>query len=357
MIQKKQGFTLVELLVVIAIIGTLVALLLPAVNAAREAARGNTCRNNLKQLQLALTNMDAQQSRLPGYVNELLDVTSDKIDGVPSRGRRASWVVMTFPFIEQTALWDQWTSNFDTNPTAPSIEYLTCPTDPPETPGDPWLSYVANAGQAFTDPSRPSADSNRESAGNGVFFDNSRNRNIIPDSAQDNREEHTPLQVNLSYVGSNDGASKTLMLTENLHAWYWTYDIVANPAGVGSAQNDDSQIKDTKHLFGFVWSNEPQGVERINGDKNYDQSNPPLDMVEYANIELGYESYGFPSSNHPGGINVAFCGGQVVFMAESVDPRIYAQLMTSNAKRSTLTGPAPDRIPDRKLQQPSDDQY
>ncbi len=50
--RRTQGFTLVELLVVIAIIGTLVALLLPAVQAARETARGNTCRNNMKQLQL-----------------------------------------------------------------------------------------------------------------------------------------------------------------------------------------------------------------------------------------------------------------------------------------------------------------
>ena len=70
----RRGFTLVELLVVIAIIGTLVALLLPAVQAARETARGNTCRNNMKQLQLALTNMDSTLKRLPGYATALGEV-------------------------------------------------------------------------------------------------------------------------------------------------------------------------------------------------------------------------------------------------------------------------------------------
>ena len=74
----RRGFTLVELLVVIAIIGTLVALLLPAVQAARETARGNTCRNNMKQLQLALTNMDSTLKRLPGYVEEISIRTARK---------------------------------------------------------------------------------------------------------------------------------------------------------------------------------------------------------------------------------------------------------------------------------------
>ena len=67
----KSAFTLVELLVVIAIIGTLVGLLLPAVQAAREAARANTCRNNLKQLSTALTIRETSLGELPGYINKL----------------------------------------------------------------------------------------------------------------------------------------------------------------------------------------------------------------------------------------------------------------------------------------------
>ena len=67
-----------------------------------------------------------------------------------------------------------------------------------------------------------------------------------------------------------------------------------------------------------------------------------------------YESYGYPSSNHPNGVNVAFCGGQVDFMSESIEPRVYAQLMTTNAKRSSLVIGG---VPDRKLPQPSDSDY
>jgi prepilin-type processing-associated H-X9-DG protein len=149
-----------------------------------------------------------------------------------------------------------------------------------------------------------------------------------------------------------DGTTKTLMLSENLHTFYWSYEAISTANGY--AQNDNSAIKDTKHLFGFVWKNEPGVNERINGDKNYDQPSPgpPSDMIAYSDASK-YESYGYPSSNHPGGVNVAFCGGTVRFMGDSIDPTIYGQLMTSNARKSNLIRKS-DSIPDRKLPQPAD---
>jgi prepilin-type N-terminal cleavage/methylation domain-containing protein/prepilin-type processing-associated H-X9-DG protein len=347
----RRGFTLVELLVVIAIIGTLVVLLLPAVQNARETARGNTCRNNLKQLALAMTSMDSQLRRLPGYSNELFNPNGAKSSNMftASYARRASWVVRSFPYMELQPLWDQW-NDFSAAPHAPAVEGLTCPSSPPEIPGRPWLNYVGNAGWAFSDTSRGSDTS--EYAANGIFFDDNRNTNIGPADSRDGPPPQPLLQMSMAQIV--DGTTKTLMISENNHAWYWTF---GEPTSDGYS-NDQKSIKDAKHLFGFVWKSPDKvtEIDRINGDKYYDKlsSGPPASMDDYAATPGTYESYAYPSSLHPGGANMAFCGGQVEFIRESVDPLVYAQLMTSNSKRSTLTAGG---VPDRKLNQPSDDKY
>ncbi len=101
----QEGFTLVELLVVIAIIGVLVALLLPAIQAAREAARRSQCSNNMKQIGLAVLNYESAVGRLPaGSTTETASI------GGPYY---TTWTVEILPYLEQAPLYDLWDSKQD----------------------------------------------------------------------------------------------------------------------------------------------------------------------------------------------------------------------------------------------------
>ena len=100
--RRSPAFTLVELLVVIAIIGILVALLLPAIQAAREAARRTQCSSNLKQIGLAILNFESTNGALPaGSTNK-----NTKIGGP----YYSTWTVDILPHLEQTSLYDRWRS-------------------------------------------------------------------------------------------------------------------------------------------------------------------------------------------------------------------------------------------------------
>ncbi len=110
---RRRGFTLVELLVVIAIIGVLVALLLPAVQTARESARRMTCSNNFKQLGLALHNYhDVFQRFPPAGVNYGWCLNPPAATNLPTNNRlNANGLAMMLSYYEQTALADQYRSN------------------------------------------------------------------------------------------------------------------------------------------------------------------------------------------------------------------------------------------------------
>jgi len=360
----STGFTLVELLVVIAIIGTLVSLLLPAVQAAREAARSNTCRNNLKQLQTALATRESSLKEFPGYINKLgiSGATQDKQN-------RASWVVMTFPYIDQQPLWDRWTQGFSNNGDDfyfNEIEILSCPSDPPVVPGAPNLSYVANAGYIgreagssnpvlMTPPNPP-----QENVANGVFFDRTRVlQNTYKSSAGPPDFRDTPpvpeVVMTIAYLqAKGDGTTKTMMLTENMNAVRWGYNTA-----------ERMSTPDRKFHFGFCWE-QPQAIADALG-QGTSNPNPKLD-IQARRINGQKEAFdaddfsgmtpndGFPSSNHPGGINVSFVGGQTVFVSDQIDNLVYAQLMTSNHKRSDLMDAAGTRF-EKDLDQPGDDAY
>jgi prepilin-type N-terminal cleavage/methylation domain-containing protein len=130
---QRQAFTLVELLVVIAIIGVLVSLLLPAVQAAREAARRSQCSNNLKQFGLAQHNYsDAYRSFSPGGFHFAGGVGS----AANSTSWGPSWIVMSLPYIEQTNLYNLYDFKVHRSRETPNanvvgqrIPVVVCPSD------------------------------------------------------------------------------------------------------------------------------------------------------------------------------------------------------------------------------------
>jgi len=140
---RRSAFTLVELLVVIAIIGILVALLLPAVQAAREAGRRSSCLNNLKQVGLALHNFHDTYKRFPaGCADDQAPF------GNGGNGWGSSWKIYILPFVEQNAIFQQWQFNnnsgyVNTSPNVTLVNNLTIPAY--RCPSSPIPDYYASS--------------------------------------------------------------------------------------------------------------------------------------------------------------------------------------------------------------------
>jgi prepilin-type N-terminal cleavage/methylation domain-containing protein/prepilin-type processing-associated H-X9-DG protein len=134
-----SAFTIVELLVVIAIIGVLMALLLPAVQAARESGRRTACMNNLYQLGMAVNRYDQDAGKIPSWSNSV-------------GGRTVSWPVVLLPYIERNDLYETWTAG---GVALTNINTFTCPSSPPakDAASPPtWvgLGYAGNCGDGTT---------------------------------------------------------------------------------------------------------------------------------------------------------------------------------------------------------------
>ncbi len=375
---QRKAFTLVELLVVISIIGMLMALLLPAVQMAREAGRRNTCNNNQKNLALAMINIVSSPGRnYPGY-RDTLQVTMTGGGATNQVNYPVSWVALVLPFIERNDLYQIWrkgttvqyqppysagTTNYITAPFQQVyIDVLNCPSNPPlTTAGSTPCVYVVNCGMldyssAVANPgavptTSPPAGMPPDWRSNGVFFNRfvNPNPNLGPAPASgvwpaayiapDNPSTSPLVTMTQDFISSRDGTSLTLMLSENL--WnngsttlgnYWAEPDPSGNQGTVAAAG-------TEMANGFIfWPILPTELDRmmvINGQL------PPGTALGTLTPPATVNSCIRPSSYHPGGVNVTFCDGHTRFISQDVQYSVYCLLMTPDGQNCNTPGYGP----------------
>jgi len=323
---RRHGFTLVELLVVIAIIAILVALFLPAVQAAREAARRMQCVNNQKQLGLALLNFESTYQRFPAGITGY-----DK--DCPSSHGHTCWFGHTvflqiLPFLEQVslhAMFDQdvrWADSPNGGLIAEHIAMYACPSDD------------ASGRIAMLNPQKPEIYGRSNYA---VCFGSTQiHRTNVPPAAwveaidlpDEAYENDGPFRLNVGrkLTQFRDGTSKTIIVSEVI-------------TGVGD-QPETNRAIDLRGCWGFPY------VGSIYQHRRTPNSSIPDALriwfctpAAQASIVNPCESGSLPEdrhvyeyvaarSFHPGGINCLFGDGHVGFYNDDVDLSLWKALST-----------------------------
>jgi prepilin-type N-terminal cleavage/methylation domain-containing protein/prepilin-type processing-associated H-X9-DG protein len=322
----RRAFTLVELLVVIAIIGILIAMLLPAVQAARESARRTQCVNNLKQLGLAMHTYEDAKKKLPNGVN-------------PHGCCWGTWQVLVLPYMEQEALfesyqnWGRVTANptfsngTNTLVTAARIATLTCPTDEANRPGAGPVAnpdsttnhnYVVNYGNTnyfqTTENGVPVGGAPFHCY-TGHFSDNIPNPPRATDTA-------FPLGKPVILADILDGTSNTFLASE-----------------VRQGQGRDFR--------GLTWWGSASGFTSVIGPNSSEPDvmigacntanplNPPCVVFSTATAGLRQGA----RSRHPGGVNAVLCDGHVVFIRNSISMTVWQGISTSRGGETVQLTP------------------
>lgn len=300
--RRHRGFTLVELLVVIAIIGVLIALLLPAVQQAREAARRMQCTNNMKQYGLAMHNHHDTFKALPWGA----------VAWFPSGAKTKSWPADIWPFLEQSALYKNYDKtkhffespnigNSTNTPCATTVEAYYCPSDRSDAlwTVDPnytrvRMNYVVNMG-----------DPTASSPGNTAPFSRMNTNNNTFESTKQTRMANV-----------TDGLSNTFLMSEII------LPLNDNDAdGRGDVWGSDNGAGG----WGFSTDRTPNSTspDAVNsGCVNA----PNLPCTPVTGIG---STRGVPRSRHPGGVNAAMIDGSVRFVSETIDLSVFKALGSS----------------------------
>ena len=312
---RTRGFTLIELLVVIAIIAVLIALLLPAVQAAREAARRTQCKNNLKQLGLALHNYESTHRVFPPGSLGYPFVWSPQAQLLPyiEQGHLQSLLVFQVPpMVAFGAGFDPVAVAQNETAAKSPVPLFTCPSDKERVPNSLYggISYPANAGSGINQIG-VAADDGSVSNADGVIFQRSR----------------------IGFRDVTDGTSNTAAFGEQL---------LGDGVNSAPAANDfrrrvvelpmatqTTEVACTA-AGAPAWSGQ-RGAKWINGhmaDAMYNHYFVPNAKVP--DCHNGFHNFAITSarSAHTGGVQVALVDGSVRFVSENLDLTIWRGIAT-----------------------------
>ena len=342
--RSTRAFTLVELLVVIAIIGVLVALLLPAIQAAREAARRMSCQNNLKQLGLACLTYESAKGHFPAG-------STIPENGFPAQG--FSWHMLIMPYIEGASVSDQFTQRIEDyvarNGKQPdlynrdffgdlnelAIEYYQCPSDDPTELVDKYFKEMAASNYAAVAGSAASRHANAPSGATGTKEDYQYHGSLSDWNGPVNYDGMFQMGSDTAFQEVIDGSSNTLLLGErwySLRAWtiggYWT-------TGVGSGRGrrgpggpcvgrDAVAFKNVDRRYPINASLDAVGY-LVNHRNEEDRPEMPSGAAKTMGVnDLLFGSF------HPGGAHFSYADGSGHFLNDNIDLILYEALASKN---------------------------